>query len=55
MTATSVFSTRLQTIALRDIVLDYIVMLTSSGVSDSPTEEKLKSARKVLEGLGYHE
>lgn len=57
MTSTSTFnnimSTRyLDRSILLDIVLDYIVLLTDSKVSDNLTADKLDKARKLLKELG---
>lgn len=37
---------------LKDILLDYIVMINASGLSDSPTLEKLNTARYLLRKVG---
>lgn len=57
MTSTSTFnnimSTRyLDRSILLDVVLDYIVLLTDSKVSDNLTADKLDKARKLLKELG---
>ena len=57
MTSTSTFNNTMSTryldrSILLDIVLDYIVLLTDSKVSDNLTADKLDKARKLLKELG---
>lgn len=51
MTSTSISLSKIEHEVMRDLVLDYIVLLTATKVSDSPTEAKLSDARYLLERL----
>lgn len=51
MTSTSISLNKIEHEVMRNLVLDYIVLLTETGVSDNPTEWKLSDARYILERL----
>lgn len=53
MTSTLTFNgAHMDSKMLKDILLDYIVMINSSGLSDNLTQEKLQTARYLLKKIG---